>query len=75
MRSDTALTDLHAVSHGNVFKDFFSAIGRGLVAMAEADQRLKLVNHLQSLTDQQLADKNIKRDDIVRYAFRDLYYL
>lgn len=56
-------------------KSFFSAIGNGLVAAAENSSRMKRIQALQSMTDAQLAAIGIKRDDIVRHVFSDLFYV
>lgn len=42
--------------------------------MAENNPRLKRARRLQAMSDAELAALNIKRDDIVRIAFGDMYY-
>ena len=59
-----------------------SAIGRGfesiylaISVLGNYDGRLQEVHRLQALTDAQLAEKGLSRDEIVRHVFRDLYYI
>lgn len=55
-------------------QNFFSAIGHGLIEMAEANPRMKKVQALQSMTDAELAERGIKREDIVRVVFQDALF-
>jgi len=61
---------------------FFSAVGHALASVGHAlmtnstgQQRMNRIAYLQSKTDAELAELNIKRDDIVHYVFKDLYYV
>ncbi|MBB97693.1 MAG: DUF1127 domain-containing protein [Rhodobacteraceae bacterium] len=60
---------LSAVQH------FFGSIGNALVAVAEANPRMKKVQALQRMTDAELAERGIKREDIVRVVFQDVLYM
>jgi len=51
------------------------SIGNALVAIGEAHPRLRRVEALQRLSDEQLAARGLKREDIVRHVFRDVFYL
>ncbi|WP_428927556.1 DUF1127 domain-containing protein [Marinibacterium sp. SX1] len=62
-------TALSAVQH------FFASIGNALVAVAEANPRMKKVHALQRMTDAELAERGIKREDIVRVVFHDVLYM
>jgi len=42
--------------------------------IAENNPRLKRVRRLQAMTDPQLAEQGIARDEIVHVVFRDSYY-
>ncbi|MFY0632441.1 MAG: DUF1127 domain-containing protein [Vannielia sp.] len=53
----------------------FNAVFTGLVAMAEANPRMKAVNRLSAMSDEELAARGLKREDIVRHVFRDIYYV
>ncbi|NNK15609.1 MAG: hypothetical protein HKP51_01750 [Sulfitobacter sp.] len=63
-------------------RNALAAIGNGfsrmMYAMAEnssMNARVKKVRYLQSKTDAELAALKIRREDIVRSVFGDLYYL
>ncbi|MFY0597771.1 MAG: DUF1127 domain-containing protein [Cognatishimia sp.] len=49
----------------------FIAIGTFLVALAESSSRMQLVNQLNAMSDAQLAEKGLTREDIVRHVFAD----
>ena len=49
----------------------FTAIGKAMVAVAEASSRQDQVAYLESLSDEELADKGLTRDRIVMHVFRD----
>ncbi|SPF79811.1 DUF1127 domain-containing protein [Pseudoprimorskyibacter insulae] len=70
-----ALTDTHAVSHGNIFSNIFAAIGRAFVHAAESNHRMQKIQYLTSLSDAELAARGIKREDIARHVFRDVFYV
>ena len=53
----------------------FRAIGNFFVAIMEANARVKKVEFLNSLSDEQLAKRGLKREDIVREVFKDSFYL
>jgi uncharacterized protein YjiS (DUF1127 family) len=70
-----AMTATHVVSHGNFFSNLFAAIGRGIVHAAESNHRMKKIEFLNSLSDEELAARGLKRDEIARYVFRDVFYV
>lgn len=53
----------------------FVALGHGIMAwmerVAEANSRIDEIRHLQSLSDEDLADRGIERDRIVYHVFAD----
>lgn len=53
----------------------FTAIGDFFTTVAASDRRLRQVDYLQSLTDAELAERGIRRDEIVHHVFRDSYYV
>ncbi|WP_298843778.1 DUF1127 domain-containing protein [uncultured Roseobacter sp.] len=63
---------LHSVYNGIV--SFFSSLGHSVVMASEARRRLEVVENLQARSDQELAALGLKREDIVRHVFNDLYY-
>ena len=46
---------------------------RGLVSIAEGTSRMKAINALNAMDDAQLADMGLRREDIARHVFRDVY--
>ena len=54
---------------GNIISRFFTAIGNGLIAMAEANPRLKQAEALQRLSDEELGKLGMKREDIPMHVF------
>lgn len=58
---------------------FLARIGRGILDAVEAMQRnnarLRELERLNAMTDEQLAARGLRREDIVRHVFRDVYYL
>ncbi|MDJ0822532.1 MAG: DUF1127 domain-containing protein [Paracoccaceae bacterium] len=53
----------------------FGAIARFFEMITESNFRVLEANRLNSMTDSQLAARGIKREDIARQVFRDLYYI
>ncbi len=73
-----ALTDTHSTTHtisaasiGTVLVAPFKAIGRFFVQIMESNSRLHQVEQLNALTDEELAKRGLRREDIVRFVFRD----
>jgi len=58
----------------NLLRTIFGGIGNALINAAEASSRVHRVEALHAKTDVELAKMGLKRDDIVYYVFRDLYY-
>lgn len=50
-------------------------IGNFFVRIAETNTRLAKVERLQALSDAQLEKRGLKREDIVRHVFSDMFYL
>ncbi|KMK66619.1 hypothetical protein [Puniceibacterium sp. IMCC21224] len=75
----TAFVEPHAhaeaPNRGNVIGEIFKTIGRGLVRIAESNRKIQEVERLQAMSDEQLANRGLKRDEIVHYVFRDMFYL
>lgn len=53
----------------------FAAIGTGLIKAGEASSRMEAIQTLNAKSDAELAELGVKRDDIVRYVFKDLFYI
>ncbi|MEQ9449562.1 MAG: hypothetical protein RLN70_11770 [Rhodospirillaceae bacterium] len=70
-----AMTNTAYAPRTNVFGQIGHRIMNALVAMAEANGRVKQIERLQSLSDAELASRGIKRDEIVHHVFRDMYHV
>ena len=77
-------TDASAVLNNEITatRNFFGRLGKKVgwlvntLAMASTGQRrVEKVQVLQAKSDAELAKMGIKREDIVHFVFRDLYYL
>lgn len=66
--STTNLSD-----HG-FFSRLFSGVADRFERHAYAMSRRGLIEELEAKTDQELAEMGLKRDDIVRHVFQDLFY-
>lgn len=50
---------------------FFATLGQGFNAYIERRSRRAQIEHLDSLSDAELAERGINRDQIVQHVFRD----
>ena len=66
--------DLRSPAFGQI-RRVFTAIGHGIVAIGEANSRVKQAQALHALTDAQLAERGLKREDIGRHVFGDRFYI
>lgn len=46
-----------------------------LVSISTSSSRARQIEALSRLSDAQLAERGMKREDIVRHVFRDVYYV
>lgn len=53
---------------------FFATVARAIFVSSQSNRRMHMVQELQSKSDDELAALNIKRDDIIRHVFGDLFY-
>ena len=53
----------------------WSVINGFFESVLEAQGRSAAVTRLQNMTDAQLAAEGVRREDIVRYVFRDIYHV
>jgi len=53
----------------------FRAIGTALITLTEANARVRRAEELQSLSDAELAKRGLKREDIARHVFGDMFYI
>ncbi|WP_306152575.1 hypothetical protein [Roseovarius sp. MMSF_3281] len=73
----TLTTDIHAERRGfrAHFAGFLTSLARGFEAHAYAASRRDKIEALQAKSDAELAELGIKRDEIVHYVYRDLFYM
>ncbi|MBJ3764260.1 DUF1127 domain-containing protein [Maribius pontilimi] len=60
---------------GEAITDFFTPMGQRLVAMGENSSRYRRLERLTAMSDAELAERGVKREDIVRHVFADVYYV
>ncbi len=53
----------------------FRSIGSALVTLGEANSRVRRAEALQALSDEDLAAKGLKREDIARHVFADMFFV
>ena len=58
----------------NPFSRFFAAIGNALVMVSTSNQRVRQVEALQALSDEELKNRGLRREDIARYVFHDVFW-
>ena len=51
----------------------FNGILNFLVSISMAQSRVRQIEFLCALTDEELAERGLSRQDIVRYVYRDAY--
>lgn len=54
---------------------FFSNLSSSFSIAATANARLTRMERLNALTDEELAEIGLRREDIARHVFRDILYL
>lgn len=57
------------------FGTFIDGFVAGLVRIADSNSKYRQMQALMALSDAQLADRGLRREDIARYVFRDQLYL
>lgn len=59
----------------NVLADMFNGMMEGLARIAESSHRMKEIERLHAMSDADLAKRGLKRDEIARHVFRDVFYV
>ena len=72
----TLTTDIRAADRGlrARFSGFLASLARAFEAHAYAASRRDQIETLQAKSDAELAEIGIKREEIVHYVYRDLFY-
>lgn len=60
-----------AAGFASTISAFFSHLGEIMAVVMESNPRLRRVQALQAMSDEKLAERGLKREDIVRHVFRD----
>lgn len=61
-------------SAANPVSRFFEIIGNAMYSIALSDSRLRQSEALHALSDAELADRGLRRDQIARYVFGDMVW-
>ena len=72
------VTQIHTNVFSNVWgsiSNFLAAAGRAMIVSSSAEARLRKVHELNAKTDAELAEMNLRREDIAAYVFRDLMHI
>lgn len=72
LQLDLAQAAQHLVAR---ISDGLAAFGHVLMTSSAGHARLERVEALRAKTDEELAAMNLRREDIVQYVFRDLYFI
>jgi uncharacterized protein YjiS (DUF1127 family) len=70
-----AIASTNITASAPVFGRIFRAIGNALISVSEANSRVRQVEALSALSDEQLKARGLRREDIVRHVFSDALYL
>ncbi|MEE4347933.1 MAG: DUF1127 domain-containing protein [Paracoccaceae bacterium] len=70
-----ALTQSFQDQKPGFFFRLFDDLSHGLGRIAETNWRIRETERLSALSDEALAAKGIRREDIVRHVFQDVYWM
>ena len=70
-----ALTHSYQGDRPSFLTSFVNGLTRGFAHIAESNWRIREVERLQALSDDALAARGIKREDIARHVFRDIFWV
>ena len=59
----------------SLFAGVLHAIGDFFTLITESNWRVREAERLQAMSDAQLAARGMRREDIARHVFRDLFYV
>lgn len=58
-----------------LFSRAFAGFGAALIRMAESSSQMRQINALQALSDAELAERGLRRQDIAHYVFSGSYWV
>ncbi len=70
-----AIAATHSTQTREKSSGVFDSIINFLVRIAESNGRMKAVERLNAMSDSELQARGLKREDIVRHVFRDMFYI
>ena len=68
-------TNAPATSWSFSLSGIFRSIGNGLIQLTEANSRVRRAEALHAMNDEELAKMGLKREDIARHVFGDLFFI
>ncbi|MCG6903140.1 MAG: DUF1127 domain-containing protein [Rhodobacter sp.] len=71
----TAPAPAYRTASRDWFDRFFAGIGQGFNAYLESRSRMAQFERLNAKSNDELAEMGLKREDIGRHVFRDLFYI
>lgn len=69
------ITAHHAAQRSFSVGNIFKSIWNGLLYIGEHNSRVQKLNRLMALSDDELARRGMKREEIVRHVFSDMLYV
>jgi uncharacterized protein YjiS (DUF1127 family) len=70
-----ALTQTYQGDRASFFTSLVNGLTRGFGQIADSNWRIREVERLQALSDDALAERGIKREDIARHVFQDIFWV
>jgi uncharacterized protein YjiS (DUF1127 family) len=59
----------------NLVVQAFASFYDALIGIAESNARVQQVERLQAMSDEDLAARGLRRADIARHVYRDIFYV
>ncbi|MCC1494910.1 DUF1127 domain-containing protein [Cognatishimia sp. F0-27] len=69
------MADISYTSDTPSSRGFLRAIGDFFALITESNWRVREAERLQAMSDRELAQRGLRREDIGRHVFRDLFYV
>ncbi|MFP7674797.1 DUF1127 domain-containing protein [Marivita sp. S0852] len=69
-----ALTQSYQDEKQGFLSRLIDGLSRGFSQVTETNWRIREVERLQAMTDEALQAKGLRRDDIVRHVFQDMFW-
>lgn len=69
-----ALTQSYSDQKVGFFSSLFDGLMRGIGQISASQSRVREIERLQAMSDEALNAKGLRREDIVRHVFRDVFW-